>query len=380
MLNPHYSDGKVNHTQEKSRETGEMPLDPWKQQPPSNIIIRMPDWLGDVIMATPILGDIREKWPDATITAMCQSQHAPVLENDPNLNEVFAFHQISGWLRRQENRDVIRKLRDGNYDLGVLLTHSFSSAWWFWRGNVRTRVGFVGNFRSRLLSHPVQWPQKIDRMHQVNIYKRLVRRIAVHQSKNGPRVTVAGKDMELAQRHFDALGVTEHHTVIGVCPGASFGSAKKWPADNYRELIERLLEEDPLIRVIVFGDTGSVETARQVCGDQLPDRVVNLAGKASLSESMAMIRLCQVFVTNDSGPMHLAAALRTPLVAIFGPTDPTRAAPFEWGNILYKGAECSPCHKRECPIDHHCMTQITVDEVYQAVLKQKQKVFEFPGR
>src|SRR5690349_981705 len=131
----------------------------WPTTPPQNILVRMPNWLGDLVMATPVLANLRDHFKQAKITAMCLSQSAPLLEKNPYIDEVFSFVRPSGWIHRTWSpKSILTPLRQGNYDLGVLLTHSFSSAWWFWRGQVRNRIGFAAHYRSWLLNQAVALP------------------------------------------------------------------------------------------------------------------------------------------------------------------------------------------------------------------------------
>ena len=133
----------------------------WPQDPPKNIIVRIPNWLGDVVMATPVLADLRHHFKDATITVMCQTNVCPLIKYDPNINEIFCFKRPSGWIHRGEQHfDIIDPLRRGEYDLGILLTNSLSSAWWLWSGNVKNRIGYKGNFRSWFLDKAFHSPQQ----------------------------------------------------------------------------------------------------------------------------------------------------------------------------------------------------------------------------
>jgi heptosyltransferase-2 len=349
----------------------------FKENPPKNIIVRMPNWLGDMIMATPILRDLKKQWPEATLTAMCQAPLAVLLEHDPYVDEVFVFHRVSGWVRRQENGDIIEKLRNGHYDLGILLTNSFSSAWWFWRGSVGTRVGYGSFGRSLLLNQAIGYPANLDKMHQVVFYKRILRELGIPITKTRPLIHVTKGEVSIAKEKLDSLGITDHHIVIGVNPAAAFGPAKQWPAERFRAVIGVLLK-DPLVRVVVFGDKKGAQIVEEVCGE-LSERVVNLAEKTSLREFAALVKCCHVFLSNDSGPMHLAAALRIPLVAIFGSTSPTRTRPYDWGEVIYKNVSCSPCYKRECPIDFRCMLRIEVAEVVDVMQKLIKKSYRTGG-
>src|SRR3989344_157107 len=141
---------------------------------PQNILIRMPNWIGDLVMATPVLTDLREAYPKASITAMCRAPISDLLKEDAAIDELFSFTQPSNrFLRRDEKRDIIAKIEAGKYDLGILLTNSFSSAWWFWQGKVKRRLGYSAHFRRFLLTDPLSMPK--ERIHQVDFYKALLK-------------------------------------------------------------------------------------------------------------------------------------------------------------------------------------------------------------
>jgi len=326
-----------------------------------NIIVRMPNWLGDLVMATPVLADIRARWPEANITAMCQAGVAPLLAQDPHIDELYAFHKPSGWLHRQPRRNIIKALRDGQYDLGILLTNSLSSAWWFWRGQVKRRVGFAAQMRSPLLSDAVPFPANKETQHLVITYKKLLKGLGVPLSDHPPHLYLSEQEKENTAKFLRKYGITDKHILVGVNPGAAYGSAKCWLPTRFRQVTQRLLE-NPLVRVVYFGDNSGAPLVREICTG-LSDRVVNLAGKTSIRELMSLIQACNVMLTNDSGPMHMAAALGTPLVALFGSTNDVATGPYNHGRVIHKHVPCSPCYKRECPIDFKCMTAIEVEEV-----------------
>jgi heptosyltransferase-2 len=330
--------------------------------PAKNVVIRMPNWLGDLVMATPLLEDLRRLFPTSRLTAMCQSNTAALLQHDPHVDEVFSFQRANRWLHRQENHDVFRKLRQGNYDVGVLCTNSFSSAWWFWRGHIPKRVGFATHKRSWLLSDPLPLPEGYEIQHQVQTYKELLRPLGAKPSDSSPSLYVSHQEQEEAWDLLGRLGISREHIVVGINPGAQYGSAKCWLPSRFRHVTQNLLE-NPLVRVLYFGDQHGRSLVQEICMG-LPKRVVNLAGETSIRELMALIKVCDIFLTNDSGPMHIASALGTPLVALFGSTSDVRTGPYVGGRVLHKHVECSPCYKRTCPIDMRCMTRIGVEEVY----------------
>jgi len=331
---------------------------------PENIIIRMPNWIGDLVMATPVLADLRARFPDAKITAMASHPIAHVLDNDPSIDELFCFHHLSGPVRRNPGRNTIDRLVTGKYDLGILLTNSFSSAWRFWQGRVNRRIGFRGDFRSLLLTDPISFPEKRKEQHLVKTYKALLAPLGIEESKTPPKLYVDAEEIKEAKKLLESFGVEKGEVVVGINPGAAYGSAKCWPQERFREVAEKLIALDKRVRVLFFGSGEGVSLVKEICNG-LPPQVVNLAGTTSIRELMALISSCDLFITNDSGPMHIADALNIPLIALFGSTDPVVTGPYrQFGGVICKAVDCSPCFKRVCPIDFRCMTRIGVEEVY----------------
>jgi heptosyltransferase-2 len=337
---------------------------PWPKLTPKNILVRMPNWLGDLVMATPVLADLRARFPEAHITAMCQSNVAGLLTNDPHINEVFSYKKPNGWIHRTQHWEIIDNLKRGEYDLGVLLTNSFSSAWWFWRGNVSNRIGFASNYRSFLLNKAVQFPETRETQHLVITYKMLLAPLGIEVSNTPPRLYVSEEERQSALELLKKYRIDpSKNTVIGINPGAAYGSAKCWLPDRFRSVTEKLLE-NPNNFILYFGDNAGSSLVNEICKD-MPERVINLAGKTNLRELLALIQQCKALLTNDSGPMHIAAALGTPLLALFGSTSDVQTGPYgKYATVIHKHVECSPCYLRTCPIDFRCMKRIEVDEVY----------------
>lgn len=330
---------------------------------PENILVKMPNWIGDAVMATPILHDLRVKFPKARITALGLGSIAALIAHDPNLTEVMSYKKPSGWIHRAEHYELIDALQKGAYDAGLLLTNSFSSAWWFWRGKVQNRVGFAKRGRSWLLDVAVPFPKNMENMHLVDVYKHLLSPFGIPISQTAPKLYLGSEDLEYKETFFHLNQIEKDAIVVGINPGASYGSAKCWLPERFREVALKLIE-NPKVIVLFFGDNAGSDLVHEICKD-MPPRVINLAGKTSLRELMALIASCSAFLTNDSGPMHMASAFNVPLVALFGSTSDTKTGPFNGGCVINKKVECSPCYKRVCPIDFRCMTKISAEEVYQ---------------
>jgi heptosyltransferase-2 len=334
---------------------------------PRNIIVRMPNWIGDLVMATPVLSDLRRAYPKARITAMCRSPICELLKEDPEIDELFCFSKSSGFSRRAERRDIIEKLRKGGYDLGILLTHSFSSAWWFWLGKVQNRLGYECNGRKLLLTHSLPFPQNIQNQHLVVTYKMLLAPLELPVTDTPPRLYLAPREVSNARLLLRQQGIPDGTLIVGINPGATYGSAKCWLPERFREVTERLLN-DKDIYIVYFGDQVTTHLVKEICAG-LPPRVVNLAGLTTLRELTGLISNCDVILTNDSGPMHIADAIGTPSVALFGSTNEVVTGPYRSGTVIHKHVECSPCYQRTCPIDFRCMKRIEANEVYDAIIK-----------
>jgi heptosyltransferase-2 len=337
---------------------------------PKSIIVRMPNWLGDLVMATPVLADLRERYPRAEITVMCQDNVAPLLENDPAVDELFCVSRGKGFIRRIGERNIVAKLKSGTHDLGILLTNSFSSAWRFWQGNVKHTLGYRADGRSFLMTHPVSFSEKKKEQHLVITYKELLKPLGIPISETMPRLVVTDQEIKEAWELVKRFDIDPDCNIIGVNPGAAYGTAKCWIPERFTEVAKNIIESDPKNVVLFFGDRSHKELIGKICSE-LSNRAINMSGQTSLRELLALIKICSVFLTNDSGPMHIADSLGIPLVALFGSTSPVATGPYRQSqNIIQKKVPCSPCFKRVCPIDFPCMKNIGVGEVTAAVLSK----------
>ncbi|MES2273710.1 MAG: lipopolysaccharide heptosyltransferase II [Chlamydiota bacterium] len=335
---------------------------------PQNIIVRMPNWIGDLIMATPLLTDLRKAFPKASITAMCRTPLCELLKEDKAVDEVFCFTKLSNpFVRRQDFRNIISKIQAGKYDTGILLPNSFSSAWWFWLGKVERRIGFADQLRSLFLTDAVPFPKNREEQHLVLTYKALLKPLGISPSDTVPRLYVTQKEVEESKQLLYQRGFVPGQKLIGINPGAAYGTAKCWPPERYRALALELLQKSDAA-IVFFGDTTTASVVKEIC-QGLPERAMNLAGITSLRELACLIKDCNVLITNDSGPMHIGAAFKTPIVALFGSTDERATGPYgQEAGVINKHVSCSPCFKRVCPIDFRCMKQITVEEVADKAL------------
>jgi heptosyltransferase-2 len=327
---------------------------------PKNLLVRMPNWIGDLVMATPVLADLRNAFPEAKITAMCRKPIHELLMQDPSIDDLFSFTKWDQSFLRRESRDVIGSLLLGKFDVTILLTNSFSSAWIAWQAKIKRRIGYKDHGRRFLLTDPIDKPKA--KMHQVDLYKKLLEPLGISRSKTTPKITLLEKEIEESKTLLYQRGYRKGERLIGINPGAAYGSAKCWPPEKFRELGFLLAKEG---WVLFFGDSTSSAMIKEITAE-MPANVINLAGLTSLRELACLISDCDLLITNDSGPMHIGAALGTKLIALFGSTDEELTGPYQVENsVIRKKVSCSPCFKRECPIDFRCMKQIEVKEVFE---------------
>ncbi|MFH1146435.1 MAG: lipopolysaccharide heptosyltransferase II [Pseudomonadota bacterium] len=333
-----------------------------------NILVRCTNWVGDCIMTTPALKVIRENFPSARISALAKPWVRDVLVANPSVDEVISYGDEYRGLKGQMR--LAGELSLKGFDLAILLQNAFEAAWITRLAGIPRRAGYNTDARSLLLTHKVVLKKETRKIHQVYYYLRML---------EGLGLDITGREPELflQPQNSDALSIERilieeragHKPfLIGINPGAAYGPAKRWLPEYFLEVIRRLVKATGC-KVIIFGtkaDYGIGEEARLAS----PDRVLNLAGRTTLGEAIAAIAQCRVFVTNDSGLMHVGAALNVPLVAIFGSTNPVTTGPFSRrARIIRKEFDCSPCLKTVCPSDFRCMKSIRPEEVFDAVVK-----------
>ncbi|MBM3845725.1 MAG: lipopolysaccharide heptosyltransferase II [Verrucomicrobia bacterium] len=365
---------------------------------PEFILVRSVNWLGDAVMTTPALLSLRRAYPSASISILCPDKIAELWWKFPGVDETLSFSPDESLWK------IASKLKQRRFDLGIIFPNSFRTALEMALGNVRERVGFATNGRGFFLTKSVPRPRlhKLMRKrgereiqarlrsssvresfpseaHHSNHYLELVGAAGVETSLRAPRLVCDPTEIRgFADRFLLQSGAVSERPFFGINPGAEYGPAKRWPGQLFAEVASQLMLAEQM-DCVIFGGPGdapiaqSIETGiRTRMGRDLSSpRVINLAGQTSLRELMAGIRQSQVFLTNDSGPMHLAAALGTPLVAVFGSTSPELTGPGLNGDsqaeVVTGSAACAPCFLRECPVDFRCMTSVSPEAVVQAL-------------
>ena len=323
----------------------------------TRILVRAPNWLGDAVMALPAMAAVRRAFPRSTIAVAAPGAVAPMFEEltDAAPDEVLTV----------ERGTEIAVLRAGRFDLVVLLPNSFRSAWSARRAAIPNRWGVASSGRGWLLTRRVR--RLRQRRHQSARYLHLMEGLGIGGADDLPRLAIKPETRQRAADLLTRYAVEPSTPLVGIAPGAAYGHAKRWPPSRVSELAGRLGERGATC--VLVGAAGDRDAGRAI-ESALPAaaRIVNLIGRTDLRLLAGVLERCQAFVSNDSGAMHLAAAVGVPVTAIFGPTDERVTAPLGNHDVIIHPVFCRPCMLRDCPIDHRCMKRITVDRVFEAVV------------
>lgn len=337
---------------------------------PARMVVLAPNWLGDAVMALPAVADVRRAWPQAHLAVAARANLAALFEAVPGVDTVVALEASPrAWAAGAD----IERLRAGGYDVALLLPNAFRAAWAAWRAGVRERWGYRHDLRGALLTRAID-PPTDPRLHQAAYYQHLTRALGIAAGPLQPVVGVPEAARAAATRLLDGAG-WRGELLVGFAPGAAYGSAKRWLPERAGQLAARLSRELGA-RPVVVGAGADATTAAEVRSGAeaagLPHgALIDVTGQTDLSTLIGVMSRCAAFVSNDSGAMHLAAALGVPVTAIFGPTREWATSPLAGPGhapvVVHTDVSCRPCMKRTCPIDHRCMTRIEVEDVFVPV-------------
>jgi heptosyltransferase-2 len=320
------------------------------------ILVRSTNWVGDAVMSLPALQALREHNPQARISILAPPWVAGLYGRESFCDELIPYEAPRGWKGLHQKRRLAAELRARKFDCAVLLQNAFEAAALARWAGIPVRVGYARDGRGWLLTHPITVPAagEIPR-HQRFYYLELLKRAKL----------IPGYELDSAIR-LSVRGIAGH--VIGVSPGAAYGGAKRWLPERFAEAAVAIARERGA-RVAVFGsqeESGICEIVRELVA-AAGVTCQSFAGETSLGEFIELASGCELFLTNDSGAMHVASALGVPTVAVFGATDDEATGPTgEWSRVVRHPVECSPCLRRECPIDHRCMTGVAASRVVEA--------------
>jgi heptosyltransferase-2 len=338
---------------------------------PKKIMVRVTNWIGDAVMSLPALEALHARFPGSEIVLVSKPWVSELYWNHPAVSRQIVYDAEGEHRGARGFWKLVRKLHSERFDAAILFQNAFQAAWMAWRAGIPVRIGYARYGRNSLLSAAVEVPPWTAYGHQAYYYLQLLFRsglIEMPQTVEEVHLHLAESERRWAVKQLQTLGLSGKRFLVGICPGATFGAAKRWLPDRYAKLADRLI--DALgADVLIFGSRSESPLSETVARAMGHTPVV-VAGKTTLREFMALLAKCHLVVTNDSGPMHLAAALGSPLLAIFGSTNERATGPIGLRvRIIKYPVECSPCGLRQCPIDFRCMTGVSVDKVYQAALE-----------
>ncbi len=331
------------------------------------ILIRATNWVGDAVMTLPALEAVRENFPGGHITVLAKPWVAPIFEDHPAVDHVLVYEK-GNTSRAAFARmlGITRLIRKERFDLAILFQNAFEAALLPFAGRVKQRVGYRTDGRGFMLTHGVPRSEQVLRIHQVGYYCEILRAMGWPAEERDPVLHVSDEVREQAIGVLKSNGIESLDFLVGLGPGAVFGSAKRWPPDRFAQIGDWAAERWGG-KVLVFGSSGEKGIGDKVCA-AMKQRALNLCGETSLRVAMGIMSLCGFFVTNDSGLMHMASALGLPTVAVFGSTDHVATGPRgPKTRIVRRAVSCAPCLKQECPTDHRCMLDITPDAVWETM-------------
>jgi heptosyltransferase-2 len=339
------------------------------------LLVRGPNWIGDAVMCEPALASLRSLFPAAEISLLVTPPIADLFKGHPGVDRLMLYDRRGRHAGLAGKWRLASALRRARFQCAILFQNAFEAALLTFLAGVPARHGYATDGRGFLLSDSIPVPARGKIGHQVRYYLDLLRPLGAVPPPRPPRLYVGVEDEEAAGAKLAAAGIGKYDLVIGVNPGSVYGGAKRWLPDRFADTADRLVDHQRATagrpaRVVIVGGRGEEGLGRAVA-EKMRHRPVELSGKTTIRELMAVIGRCGLFLTNDTGPMHIAAAFGVPLVAVFGPTDARTTAPFGGDHALVRQpVDCAPCLLRDCPIDHRCMTRVTVDMVYEAAAEQ----------
>lgn len=339
------------------------------------IMIRVPNWVGDAVMAVPALRELRRIFADARITFVARPWVAGLFEGEGLADALIPVHDTRGVVQTASNFICAAgQLRRERFDLAVLLQNAFGAALLARAAGARTVAGYPTDSRRALLHLVVPFEPIYKSAHQVRYYlniaaeleRQLTGSTRVEMEDLQPQLHVGRDQREGARLILEEAGIrTDAAPILALCPGATNSRAKRWPAERFAETADRFVAENGF-QTIIVGTGAEVEVAEEVAR-RMRSRGAVLSGRTNIGELKAVLACTSLVVSNDTGTAHVAAALGVPTAVVFGPTEHVSTRPLsDAAMVVRQDVDCSPCMLRDCPIDHRCMTRVEVDDVYSA--------------
>src|SRR5438128_5497557 len=332
------------------------------------VVVRGANWVGDAAMTIPALRELQHLLPHAHIRLVSRSGTAGLFTETSFIDEL-SVSDRSDW---RSLGNEIAEWKRGRFDLAILFPNSFQVALIAALARVPVRLGYAAQGRGFLLTNSLPLPEWRGSRHEVFYYLNVIFKLErllsgtsqMMERKPDVSLQVSDERQIEASEVLRQMGARDGHTLVALCPGSINSRAKRWPAERYAALADRLIDELDA-EVLLIGSPGERDVSIQV-GSHMRRHPIIATGTTDLSSATAMLSLVDLLVTNDTGPAHIASALGRPTLVIFGPTNPLTTPPFSpVGEIIRQPPVCAPCMLRDCPIDHRCMTAISPDEVFQ---------------
>ena len=335
-------------------------------------MVKSANWVGDAVMTIPALRELRRVLPHAHITLATRPSIEALFDEANYIDDILVSDSARGGLG-----PIIRQTkqwRAGRFDLAVLFQNAFGAALIGFAAGVPRRLGYATDGRSLLLSTPIQVPSWRGDRHEIFYYLNLIAELderlhgksSVMQHEPEYGLTVSPERQQEARELLRSAGARENRPLVVLCPGSTNSRAKRWPAERYAAISDRVTRDLNAV-VVLIGSQDEVDVSETVSGFS-SSKPIMLTGRTELAQAVAVLSLADVVVTNDTGPAHISAALDRPTLVIFGPTNPVTTRPFSSSSeVIRRPPDCAPCMLRDCPIDHRCMTAIDPDEVFSRV-------------
>ncbi len=330
------------------------------------LLVRSTNWIGDAVMTTPAVRAIRKNFPHARISMLVKPWVGPVFEHSPHIDDIIIYDAGARHKGSAGKVRLARDLRAHGFDAAILLQNAFEAALITFFAGIPMRLGYSRDARGALLTHSIPCTKAIRQVHQTEYYLNILSKAGLAANPGPLEITLGMEERDSALEILAEYGVGEDELLVGINPSATFGPAKQWFPERYAELADKIYDTYRA-RIVVFGGPGDSALGEKIIG-RMQHPAINFCGKTTLGEAMALIERCHLFVTNDSGLMHVGAALNVPLIAIFGSTDFVATGPLgPKSRVVRTSMACSPCLKPECPLGHlECMKQIDVNTVFTA--------------
>lgn len=332
-----------------------------------SLVVRAPNWVGDAVMSIAALRELRRLLPDSHITVVSKPGTADVFAEADFVDDILIYQRTG----LKSFFDQVGEWKERRFDLAVLFQNAFEAAAMALAARVPMRIGYATERRGFLLTHPVPVSEWKNERHEIFYYLNLgaeVERAVLGTSlieNRDPqfRLSVSEDRKRLAQKLLMECGALSGKPLVLLCPGSVNSRAKRWPGEQYAALADQFA--DAGANVALIGAPSELDVSQNVVSLARRPPLL-LTGRTSVAEVMALIAIADVLITNDTGPAHIGAAVGTPTLVIFGPTNPLTTRPFgSEADVVREPPDCAPCMLRDCPIDHRCMTAITPNDVFQ---------------